>query len=126
MATTHVARGDDAIHVVKTAVIDLSGSAVAQTVLEHFTRAAKLERLNIMYVEASSADAGVAIKVGKEGDDDYYYTGTSAVSQSAWAESNVTMLKTDIAAGDSLTYLCAGGKVGTGNVIITAEYRFLK
>ncbi len=126
MANTYIARGNDALHVSHSAVIDLSGAAVAQTVMEHFTRAAKIERINILYTEASSADAGVALKVGKESDDDAYYTGTSATSQLLWAESNVTPLATMINAGDTLTYLCAGGKTGTGNIVITVEWRFVE
>ena len=126
MARTYIARGNDKINVSHSAVIDLSGAAVAQTVMEHFTRAAVIEKINILYVEASSADAGVALKIGREGDDDAYYTGASAVSQSAWGEVNVTALATRIHAGDSLTYLCAGGKTGTGTVIITVEWRFVE
>jgi len=126
MAKTYIARGNDAVHVSHSSVIDLSGTAVAQVPMEHFTRAAKIERINVLYSEASSADAGVAFKIGKEADDDFYYTGTSATSQSLWAESNVTPLATLINAGDSLTYLCAGGKSGTGNIIITVEWRFLE
>jgi hypothetical protein len=126
MARTYVARGNDKINVSHSALIDLSGAAVAQTVMEHFTRAAMIEKINILYVEASSADAGVALKVGREGDDDGYYTGTSAVSQNAWDEVNVTPLAKLINAGDSLTYLCAGSKTGTGTVIITVEWRFVE
>jgi hypothetical protein len=124
MAKTYIARGNDAVHVSHSALIDLSGAAVAQTVMEHITRKAKIERINILYVEASSADAGVALKVGKESNDDEYYTGTSAISQSAWGEVDVTPLATLINAGDSLTYNCAGGKTGTGTVVITVEWRF--
>ena len=126
MARTYVARGNDKINVSHSALIDLSGAAVAQTVMEHFTRAAMIEKINILYVEASSADAGVALKVGREGDDDGYYTGTWAVSKNAWDEVNVTPLAKLINAGDSLTYLCAGSKTGTGTVIITVEWRFVE
>ncbi len=124
MAGTYICRGNDGLNVCRSTLLDLSGSAISNEVVLHFTRAATLKRINLVYPEASSADAGVAIKVGKESDDDYYYTGTSEVSKAAWYETNVTMLKTDIQAGDTLVVSMAGSKVGTGTVIVTLEYRF--
>ena len=124
MAGSYICRGNDGLNVCRSTLLDLSGSAVSEEIVQHFSRGATLKRINLFYPEATSADTGVAVKVGREGDDDYYYTGTSEVSKSALYEINVAMLKTDIPAGNTITVTMAGSKVGTGTVIITLEYRF--
>lgn len=104
------------------AKLDLSGSAQADVPILHTSVAITLSRVILLYTEASSADAGVAIKVGKETDDDYYYTGTSEASKAAWYEKSLTLLATDLAAGDTLVCSNAGGKTGTGEILVCAEY----
>ena len=56
--------------------LDLSGAAKTYYLL-HPESAMFLAQAHIVYVEAASADAGVTLKIGKETDDDYYYTGAS-------------------------------------------------
>jgi len=104
-------------------VIDLSGGAVSSIPILHTSRACTLLKAIILYTEASSADAGVTITIGKEASSAYYYTGASEISQALWYEKEVTLLATDIAAGDTVICGSAGGKVGTGEVLIFIEYR---
>lgn len=105
------------------AVLDLSGAAQTDVIILHALRACTIVSITALYTEASSADAGVTIKVGKETDDDYYYTGTSEVSKAAWYEFDLTPLNTDIALGDTVIADNAGGKTGTGEILIILEYR---
>lgn len=125
MGDTYILRGEKqrTKHAHAVAVMDLSGAAVAGNVILHPTQACTLLSARVLYTEASSADAGVAIKIGKETDDDYYFTGTSATSQSQWAETSLTLLKTDVAAGDTVICSSAGGKTGTGEVLVCIEYK---
>jgi len=102
---------------------DLSGASATYIAL-HSERALTLYKATLLYTEASSGDAGVAVKIGKESDDDYYYTGTSEVSKSQWYSLDVTLLKTDIAAGDTVLFTSAGGKAGTGEIMLCLEYQF--
>ena len=104
------------------AVLDLSGAAQSDVVIAHFSGGAKLVKAILLYTEASSADAGVTIKIGKETDDDYYYTGTSEVSKAKWYEKDVTLLQTAVAAGDTVICSSAGGKTGTGEILVCLEY----
>src|SRR3990167_4302947 len=104
-------------------IMDLSGGAVSNVIVLHTSRALTLLKAIILYTEASSADAGVTITIGKESDLDYYYTGASEISQAQWYEKDVTLLATDVAAGDTVICGIAGGKVGTGEVLITLEYK---
>lgn len=101
--------------------VDLSGAAETLVIL-HAEEALHLARATLLYTEASSADAGVTVKIGKETDDDYYYTGTSEVSKAQWYTNIVTLLKNDIAAGDTLTFTSAGGKTGTGEIMLIADF----
>ena len=105
------------------AKIDLSGVAVSNIPILHTSRACTLLKAIILYTEASSADAGVTIEIGNEATAAYYYTGTSEVSKALWYELDVTLLQTAIAAGDTVICGCAGGKVGTGEVLICIEYK---
>ncbi len=109
-------------HSVKSSVIDLSGSAVAQEVVLYSSVGATMKAAHILYIEGSSADAGVALKIGKESDDNYYYDGTSETEKAAWYCLDVTLLQTAITAGEAVTVSCAGGKSGAGTVQIVIEY----
>jgi parallel beta-helix repeat protein len=100
--------------------VDLSGAA--ETIFcFHTPVACHLMRATLFYTEASSADAGVTIEIGKETDRDYYYTGTSEVNKAQYYTSSVTLLKNDIAAGDTVTFYSAGGKVGTGEIMLVID-----
>lgn len=105
-----------------TSVIDLSAAAVADIPIFHTSVACTLLNLYFVYPEATSADAGVVIDVGKGSDDDYYFTGASDVSQSAYAVVSKTLLQTVIAAGETVICNCAGSKTGTGTLLVVIEY----
>lgn len=108
--------------------VDLSGSAVTQYIY-HTEKACSIEKLTLLYIEGTSADAGITIEVGKESDRNYYYTGTTEISKSAYYTKDLTkengvLLKTDITAGDTITFYSPGGKTGTGIIILILEYSY--
>ena len=103
--------------------MDLSGGAVSDVPILHTSRALTLLKAIILYTEASSVDACVTVTIGKESNSAYYYTGTSEVSKAQWYELDTTLLATDIAAGDTVICGTAGGKTGTGEVLIVIEYK---
>lgn len=103
---------------------DLSGAAATQYLL-HTESDLFLAAAHLLYTEATSADAGVTLEIGKETDRNYYYTGASANGASGraqWYSETVTLLANDIAAGDTVTFYSPGGKTGTGEVICIIEY----
>lgn len=110
-----------ASYVMNQAALDLSGSAEDIEILHAKDDLVILAAI-LLYTEASSADAGVEVRIGKESDDNYFYTGTSEVSKSKFYEKSVTLLQTDLDAGDTLTVGSAGGKSGTGEVKICVWY----
>ncbi|MCK9601323.1 MAG: right-handed parallel beta-helix repeat-containing protein [Sphaerochaeta sp.] len=105
--------------------LDLSGAA---TDVEGFfaTCPCYLVGYQLLYTEASSADAGVNIRIGRYQngvalDDDYFDISVSEVSKNlgyskAFIGSDLTQKV--IAAGDTVTVGTAGGKAGTGEVMI--------
>jgi len=114
---------DKPLQIKKSAIpVDLSGAATTQVILHLETEAAQIIRAFILYFEASSADAGITLEVGKESDRNYFYTGTSGTSKSQWDVDELTLLKDDLDAGDTLTFYSPGGKTGTGEAILVIEY----
>lgn len=103
--------------------VDLSGAA-ATVIALHCERACTLLKATLLYTEASSANAGIAVKIGKETDDDYFYTGTSEVSKALWYSKNVTLLQTGVGAGDTVILSSAGSKTGTGEIMLVLEYDY--
>lgn len=118
-----VARLDADVYrkIVKSVSLDLSASASLAVVL-HCEKVCTLIKATLLYSEATSSDAGVSIKIGKETDDSYYYTGTSEISKALWYSKDVTLLQTDLAAGNTVIISTAGGKVGTGEIMLVLEY----
>ena len=104
------------------AKLDLSGAAQTDVVILHTVVACTLLKAILLYTEASSADAGVTVTIGKEATAAYYYTGTSETTQALWYEKDVTLLQTAIAAGDTVICGNAGSKTGTGEILVTIEY----
>lgn len=110
------------------ASLDLSGGATDIDVF-HATSNAYLCGYYIFYTEASSADAGVSIDVGRytDGvalDDDFYDTTTSEVSKNLGYSLQVvtsSLSQTALTEGSTLTVGTAGGKVGTGEVQIVLQ-----
>ena len=103
--------------------VDLSGAATTLIVL-HSERACILKKATLLYTEASSADAGITIEIGKETDSNYYYTGTTEISKNQWYTKDVTLLETDITAGDTVLFTSAGAKAGDGEIMLIIEYYY--
>jgi len=103
-------------------VLDLSGAAQAEVVQFFASRAITIIKVVLCYVEASSSNAGVTVQVGKNGDADWFYTGTSEISKSLYYAKDVTLLHAALAAGEVLTISNAGGKTGTGNIKVHIEF----
>lgn len=104
------------------AKLDLSGAAQADVPLLHPTVPITLVKATFLYTEASSADAGVAVTIGKEGSAAFFYTGDSEINKAAWYEKDLTLLQTALTAGDTLVCGNAGGKAGTGEILVCVEY----
>jgi hypothetical protein len=100
----------------------LSGSAVVDQAILHAAEALHLVRAILLYTEASSANVGKLVTIGTETDADYYYTGLSEVSKSAWYEAEVVLLNRAVAAGDTVVCGTEGGKTGTGEILVCLEY----
>jgi len=101
--------------------VDLSGAA-ATLICFHSENRARILKATLLYTEASSAHAGVGIEIGHETDRNYYYDGTSEVSQSQWDSTDVTLLQRNIPAGNTVLFYSAGGKTGTGEIMLVIEY----
>ena len=105
-------------------IMDLSDAA-EDIAIYHPNSPAQILKLTFVFTEATSADAACTMRVGKEGDDNYYYTGDSWVSTGQWEEGNLVqseaaLLKTDIAVGDTVT-VGHTQKVGGGKVMFILE-----
>lgn len=109
--------------VAKTGVsVDLDGAAETLVCL-HTELDAEITRAYFLYTEASSANAGVTVEVGKESDRDYYFAETSESSKALWYTKEITLLKKDITKGDTVTFHSQGSKVGTGEITLVIEYK---
>lgn len=105
--------------------LDLSAAAV-DIVVFHTTCPCELIGYTILYTEASSADAGVNIRIGRYQngvalDDDYFDVSVSEISKNLGYSKNFVsadLTNSIIAAGDTVTVGTAGGKTGTGEVMI--------
>ncbi|MFA5401655.1 MAG: right-handed parallel beta-helix repeat-containing protein [Dehalococcoidia bacterium] len=105
--------------------LDLSGAAADIEVYFADTPGC-LVGYTIVYTEASSADAGVNVRLGRyqDGvalDDDYFDLVVSEVSKAlGYHKTYVSgdLTQKVIAAGDTVTVGTAGGKTGTGEVMI--------
>lgn len=113
---------DEAVHTAMTASLDLSGAA-ATSIAIHSENGVKITKAVFLYTEASSADAGINLKIGKETDDDYYLAAeASEINKALWYSKTLTLLKDDIATGDTVIFSSAGSKSGTGEVMLVLEY----
>lgn len=103
--------------------LDLSGAAVVgRPILHTEAHSLKIHKVALLYTEASSADAGVTVTVGNESSASAFYTGTSLVSRSLWHTTDVNLLSTALAAGNTLVCGSAGGKTGAGEIMVCVEY----
>lgn len=110
------------LHAKAYAKLDLSGAAQADVPILHSSEAVTLVKALLLYTEATSTNAGIDVTVGNETDADHYYIGSSATSAAQWYEEDVTLLKTAVAAGDTVICGHAGTKTGTGEVLVCIEY----
>jgi hypothetical protein len=101
--------------------VDLSGAAETLVVF-HAPFECHILKATLLYTEATSGDAGITVEIGKETDRDYFFTGTTETGKAQWYEKVVTLLKTDLNAGDTMTFYSPGGKTGTGEIILSIEY----
>lgn len=103
--------------ILKSPVLDLSGSATTQFAMVA-DRDLWLREAKIIYTEASSADAGVVIGAGISSDLLKLFDYTTAISQSQWTVAVPTYDAYFVNAGEVITFRSAGGKTGTGEVVI--------
>jgi hypothetical protein len=109
----------------KSSIFDLSGGA-SDIESFHAIAPCTLVGYQILYTEASSADAGVNIRIGRYQsgvalDDDYFDISTSEVSKNkGYAKffKTADLTQKTIAVGDTITVGTAGGKTGTGGVCL--------
>ena len=106
-------------------VFDLSGAAAGEMVLLNPTRSIKINNVYVVWVEASSADTGIALSVGATSGGTDYFTTTSTVSKAAaavetYAEGNMTL--STVPAGEPIWVSHAGSKLGAGTCFIVIAY----
>ena len=102
-------------------IIDLSGAAASKLIYVP-KRNGRVTRIAIIYTEASSADAGVAIVV-KSDDATYTYASfTSHASQALYDVTEITIAaSTVVGSTRPVIVTSAGGKVGTGEFSLIFE-----
>jgi len=111
-----------------TASLDLSGAST-DIPIYHAVKQGFLAGYSILYTEASSGDAGVAVRIGRYQsgvalDDDYFDTSTSEVSKALGYNKHFVsgdLTQSAIALGDTITAGTAGSKTGTGEVRIILQ-----
>jgi len=96
-----------------------AGAAVTQ--YWHFPAMSYITNAYIVYTEGSGAD-NCAIKLGKETDDDYFYTGNTANGQPQWTTETLTLLKHTILDGDTLIFNSANALAVVGEIVLVIEY----
>lgn len=111
------------VNIKNSGIADLSGVA-EQIVVLHSERACTLKKATLVYFAASGVGNTTTIKVGKESDDDYYYTGTSEASKSQWYSKDVTLLQTDLAAGDTVLLTWTQNAANTAEIFVCLEYYY--
>jgi hypothetical protein len=113
------------VHPMASASLDLS-AAGADVLVWTAPRKACLVGYDLLYTEASSADAGVTVEIGRyqDGvalDDDYFDQTTSEGSKNLGYTTTImsaALTQQVISRGDAVTAGTAGGKVGTGEVCV--------
>jgi hypothetical protein len=106
-------------------VFDLSGSAAGEMVLLSPKKTVKITGAHVVYIEASSADTGVAITIGATSGGTEYLSTTSLVSQAAGTVSDIAagdFTLTTVPAGGPIWIAHAGGKVGAGTCFVVITY----
>lgn len=109
-------------------IFDLSGSAASEMCLFRPKNDVAINSITITYPEATSADAGVVIKVGTASNDDEFFTVTSEVSKAAGYSRTYTpseMVLATVAKNTPVYVAHAGGKTGTGTAFVSISYTVL-
>jgi len=106
-------------------VFDLSDSAAGEMVLLNPVKDVTINNAYVVWVEASSADTGVAITIGETSGGTEYLSTTSSVSQDA--ETVETIPSGDftlqrVPAGTPIWIAHEGGKVGAGTCFVVITY----
>jgi hypothetical protein len=101
--------------------IDLSGAATTQNVTFFPGQYGNIIKAYLLYSEATSADAGITLKLGYPSDDDYFGTVTTEVGQSQWDTTEITISKRVGAYAEPIQIYSPGGKTGTGECYLVLE-----
>jgi hypothetical protein len=115
----------EVLTVVTVSAMDLSGSADTEILLFDKNSEIHIHKVWVHYSEASSADAGVTISLGSLADDDAYFAATSEVNKDQYYTKEYVKGDLTLAVVPKNTPLVvksAGGKTGTGEVIIGIAY----
>lgn len=110
----------DGEEILESKEFDLSGAADIE-VKFYALRDYYIRDARIIYVEATSADAGVALQFGDSASATRYMNHTSDISQAAYDIATPTLASAYIARDRRLKITCAGGKTGTGTAKIVAR-----
>jgi hypothetical protein len=106
-------------------VFDLSAGPAVEMAFIHPTKDAIINNVYVVWVEASSADAGIALEIGSTSGGAEYFTATSSVSQSAATTqtySSGSLVLGTIPKGTAVFIGHAGGKAGTGTCYLCFSY----
>lgn len=101
---------------------DLSGAAAQEMVLYNKNASITINKVWVIYEEATSSDTGVALQIGKTGALTAYWTATSEVSKSAAYSKEYTTGFTTIPKDTPVLVSSAGSKAGTGTAYIVIAY----
>ena len=102
--------------------IDLSGGIVESLIRHNNTgNDLYLNKVTLLYTEATSADAGSLLELGTETNDDFFFTGTSDIGLAKYATVVLTLLKRVLVDGNTLIFK-SNGKTGIGEVKVIVEY----
>lgn len=110
------------------AAFDLSGSASSEYLYFSNHKDIEIQKVDIIYTEASSSDTGVAINIGDLDSATTYGTFTSDVDKSAgdvveYISEDLT--DATVVKGNPLLVAHAGGKTGTGEVLVSITYKVI-
>ena len=78
----------------------------------------------VVYDDASSADAGVAVRIGKIGSASYFSSYTTEVSKAAASVVNLSQISLTLNPGETITVECDGEKTGAGTISIQIEVQY--
>lgn len=106
-------------------VFDLSATAATEMAFIHPTKDAIINNVYVVWVEASSADAGVALEIGSTDGGAEYFTATSSVSQAAGTVETYStgdLVLGTIPKGTAVFIGHAGSKAGAGTCYLCFSY----